>query len=135
MRRHYILLVGLILLICGCDGDDYANDPLIIIDPIVGVWEEVLDDSSQYDNIVWTFTADGLMTLNFDDNNLASGEWSKLNSPPDSYSLFFQQYPDAAKRVFFLTLNFSSDYDSLSIMGESTTFHWVRNRALVKIEY
>ena len=75
MKRHYDLLVGLILLTCGCDGDDYANEPLITIDPIVGVWEEVLDDSSQYDSIVWTFTADGLMTLNFDDNNLASGEW------------------------------------------------------------
>ena len=75
MKRHYILLVGLILLTCGCDDDDYANEPLITIDPIVGLWEEVLDDSSQYDSIVWTFTADGLMTLNFDDNNLASGEW------------------------------------------------------------
>ena len=89
MKKNFNLLIGLILLICSCGSDEHVNEPFTNVDPIIGEWEEVLGGSGQYNSIVWTFTADGIMILNFDGTSLASGEWSVLNSPPYTYSFFF----------------------------------------------
>lgn len=104
-------------------------------DPIVGRWEEVLDQSSPYDRVIWTFSRTGDLQLDFDETRLLGGRWSTVtNSTAENYSLNFQQYPDATKRVFFLQCDFSANATLLYINGASTINHWVSNRNLVKIE-
>jgi hypothetical protein len=130
MKKHIVILVCLILLSCG--NNDSSNEILEVSDPIIGVWQEVLDDSNQYDDIVWTFDSLGTLSINFDGTIIEDGSWSAISGSPNSYSLRFQQYPDAAERLFFVDLNFSKNKNSVVIMGESSTFHWTGNRSLVK---
>lgn len=79
------------------------------------------------------FSADGEMRLDFDDNDSAIGQWSALSSA-NRYSFSFQQYPDAAKRVFSLSLDFSSNKGKVTISDDGSTSHWVRNRVLNRME-
>lgn len=130
MKKHIGILVCFILLSCG--NNDSSNETLEVSDPIIGVWQEVLDDSNQYDDIVWTFDSLGTLSINFDGTIIENGSWSAISGSNSSYSLRFQQYPDSAERIFFVDLNFSNNKNSVIIMGESSTFHWTGNRSLVK---
>ena len=71
------------------------------------------------------------MQLNFDDDFTAYGRWSNLNQTANTYSFSFQQYPDAAKRTFFLALTFTQNNTAVNnITDDGSTFHWVSNRSL-----
>ena len=98
---------------------------------VVGVWGNVcfVGDKCM---LVWTFDSLGTLSINFDGNIIEDGSWSAISGSPNSYSLRFQQYPDAAERLFFVDLNYSNNKNSVVIMGESSTFHWTGNRSLVK---
>lgn len=131
MKKIIILFYGLIFFACG--GEESINTTPPSTDLITGRWEEVLDQGSLYNQITWTFTAEGEMQLDFDGDFIAYGEWSKVSSPANTYSFSFQQYPDAAKRTFFLGLSFSANNTAVSIIDDSSTFHWVTNRSLNKL--
>ena len=132
MKKIISLFIGLILFACG--GKENINETTLQTDIIIGRWEEALDQGDLYNQISWTFTAEGEMQLEFDDDFTAYGEWTNLNSSANSYSFTFQQYPDATKRTFFLALTFTENNTAVSIADDGSTFHWVRNRSLYKIE-
>ena len=132
MKKIISLFIGFIFLACG--GKENINETTPQTDIIIGRWEEALDQGDLYNQISWTFTAEGEMQLEFDDNFTAYGEWTNLNSSANSYSFTFQQYPDATKRTFFLALTFTENNTAVSIADDGSTFHWVRNRSLYKIE-
>ena len=132
MKKIITLLIGLTFFACG--GKENINEAPPQTDIIIGRWEESLDQASLYDEITWTFTADGEMQLDFDDDFTAYGEWTNLNKTANTYSFSFQQYPDAAKRTFFLALTFTESNTAVSITDDGSTFHWVGNRSLNKLE-
>ena len=132
MKKVITLCIGLAFL--ACSGEKMIDEAPPRTDVIVGRWEEVLDQGSLYDQITWTFTAAGEMQLDFDDDYTAYGEWTNLNTPENSYSLSFQQYPDATKRTFFVALDFNTNKTTVNITDDASTFHWVSNRALIKLE-
>jgi hypothetical protein len=132
MKKIIVLLIGLTFFACG--GKESINEIQPQTDIIIGRWEETLDQASIYDEITWIFTAEGEMQLDFDDDFTAYGEWTNLNSPANTYSFSFQQYPDAAKRTFFLALRFTGNNTAVNIYDDGSTFHWVSNRSLNKIE-
>lgn len=135
MKKRITFLIGLIVLACGKGEGEPMTENTDRPDPIVGRWEEVLDQSSPYDRVIWTFSSTGDLQLDFDETRLLGGRWSAVtNSTAENYSLNFQQYPDATKRVFFLQCDFSANATLLHINGASTINHWVSNRNLVKIE-
>ena len=131
MKKIILLYLSLIFLACSQEENNNALTPNT--DIIIGRWEEVLNQGSLYEQITWTFSSSGEMQLEFEDDFTAFGEWSKVNSTANTYSFSFQQYPDAAKRTFFLVLTFSSNNTAVSITDDSSTFHWVGNRLLNKI--
>ena len=132
MKKIIVLLIGLTFF--ACCGKESINEIQPQTDIIIGRWEEILDQASIYDEITWIFTAEGEMQLYFDDDFTAYGEWTNLNSPANTYSFSFQQYPDAAKRTFFLALRFTENNTAVNISDDGSTFHWVSNRSLNKIE-
>lgn len=132
MKKIIALFIGLTFFACG--GKESINEAPPQKDIIIGRWEEALDQASLYDQITWTFTPEGGMQLDFDDDFTAYGEWTNLNSPANSYSFSFQQYPDATKRTFFLALTFTENNTAVSIIDDGSTFHWVSNRSLNKLE-
>lgn len=132
MKKIIALSISLSFFACG--GKEIINELSPKKDIIIGRWEEALDQASLYDQITWTFTAEGKMHLDFDDNFTANGEWTNLNGPANNYSFSFQQYPDAAKRTFFLALTFTENNTAVSITDDGSTFHWVTNRSLNKLE-
>ena len=133
MLKKLALLLSLIFIACSSDKDNMPNETNTITDALIGRWEEALDQGSIYNRIIWTFSADGEMRLDFDDNDSAIGQWSALSSA-NRYSFSFQQYPDAAKRVFSLSLDFSSNKGKVTISDDGSTSHWVRNRVLNRME-
>lgn len=132
MKKIIPLLIGLTVFACG--GKENIDQASSRTDIIIGRWLETLDQASLYDEITWTFTAEGEMQLDFDDDFTAYGEWSNLNQTANTYSFSFQQYPDATKRTFFLALTFTQNNTAVNITDDGSTFHWVSNRSLNKIE-
>lgn len=132
MKKIIVLFNSLIFFACG--EKESINETQPQKDIIIGRWEEVLDQASVYNQITWTFTTEGEMQLDFDDDLTAYGEWTKLNNSSNIYSFSFQQYPDATKRTFFLALTFTENNTRVSIIDDRSTFHWVNNRLLNKLE-
>lgn len=133
MKKTLPLLISFILFYC-TDSEENNSENQIRTDLIIGRWQEILDQASLYNTITWTFLANGEMQLDFDEEFIADGQWSKLPNSANGYSFTFQQYPDATQRTFFLELNFTSNNSAVNITDDSSTFHWVRNRVLNKLE-
>ncbi|MGB1448781.1 MAG: hypothetical protein ACPG8F_02990 [Flavobacteriaceae bacterium] len=135
MKTIAIPLICLFLTACSNANEDREIETVERTDPIIGQWAEVLDQGSPYDQVIWTFSSNGMLELDFDGTRLNDGRWSAVSNGASSrYSMDFQQYPDAAKRPFFLNVRFSSENTVLTIEGESTLNHWVGNRQMVRQE-
>ena len=135
MKRIAIPLICLFLTACSSEREEAEIETVERTDPVIGQWEEVLNQGSPYDQVIWTFSSDGTLELDFDETHLNDGRWSAVSNGASSrYSMDFQQYPDAAKRSFFLSGRFSSENTVLTIEGESTLNHWVGNRQMIRQE-
>ena len=134
MKKILSLLFVLSLIACGgSDEEDVVNNDNV--DPIIGVWNEELEEGSSFSSIIWVFNSDGSLSLSFDGSNTSSGQWEFLGSNLDGtkrYTLDFIQYPNEGKFTFAVSPNFSSNNTRMNIRLYQGSQQWIRDRVLVK---
>lgn len=134
MKKNLSLLFVLSLIACGgSDEEDVINNDNV--DPIIGVWNEELEEGSSFSSIIWVFNSDGSLSLSFDGSNTSSGQWEFLGSNLDGtkrYTLDFIQYPNEGKFTFAVSPNFSSNNTRMNIRLYQGSQQWIRDRVLVK---
>ena len=134
MKKILPLLSVFALVTCGGSDDEdvVKNDN---VDPIIGVWNEELEEGSSFSSIIWVFNSDGSLSLSFDGSNTSSGQWEFLGSNLDGtkrYTLDFIQYPNEGKFTFAVSPNFSSNNTRMNIRLYQGSQQWIRDRVLVK---
>ena len=134
MKKTLSLLFVLALVACGGSDDEdvVKNDN---VDPIIGVWNEELEEGSSFSSIIWVFNSDGSLSLSFDGTNTSSGQWEFLGSNLDGtkrYTLDFIQYPNEGKLTFAVSPSFSSNNTRMNIRLYQGSQQWIRDRVLIK---
>ena len=134
MKKNLYILFVFALVACSGSGDEdvVKNDN---VDPIIGVWNEELEEGSSFSSIIWVFNSDGSLSLSFDGTNTSSGQWEFLGSNLDGtkrYTLDFIQYPNEGKFTFAVSPNFSSNNTRMNIRLYQNSQQWIRDRVLIK---
>ena len=132
-KNLYILLVFALVACGGSDDEDVVKNDNV--DPIIGVWNEELEEGSSFSSIIWVFNSDGSLSLSFDGTNTSSGQWEFLGSNLDGtirYTLDFIQYPNEGKFTFAVSPNFSSNNTRMNIRLYQSSQQWIRDRVLIK---
>ena len=134
MKKNLYILFVFALVACSGSGDEdvVKNDN---VDPIIGVWNEELEEGSSFSSIIWVFNSDGSLSLSFDGTNTSSGQWESLGSNLDGtkrYTLDFIQYPNEGKFTFAVSPNFSSNNTRMNIRLYQNSQQWIRDRVLIK---
>lgn len=132
-KNLYILFVFALVACGGSDDEDVVKNDNV--DPIIGVWNEELEEGSSFSSIIWVFNSDGSLSLSFDGTNTSSGQWEFLGSNLDGtkrYTLDFIQYPNEGKFTFAVSPNFSSNNTRMNIRLYQSSQQWIRDRVLIK---